>query len=65
MPVAIALLLSLILSQPAPQPAQVRISATTDEAGVATLTVSGMATRILVRTEGFPDAEQTWPWCPG
>jgi outer membrane receptor for ferrienterochelin and colicins len=40
-------------------------SARTDETGVATLTVSGMAVRILVRVEGFPDAEETVAVVPG
>jgi outer membrane receptor for ferrienterochelin and colicins len=40
-------------------------SARTDESGVATLTVSGMAARILVRAEGFPDAEETVAVVPG
>jgi outer membrane receptor for ferrienterochelin and colicins len=40
-------------------------TATTDAAGVATLTVSGLATRVLVRAEGFPDAEQTVALVPG
>jgi outer membrane receptor for ferrienterochelin and colicins len=40
-------------------------SGRTDEDGVVTLTVSGMATRILVRAEGFPDAEQTVALVPG
>jgi outer membrane receptor for ferrienterochelin and colicins len=40
-------------------------TATTDAAGVATLTVSGLATRVLVRAEGFPDAEETVALVPG